>query len=369
MTQSARSDAREEVLRTWAGRLLAGIRDRRVPPVEDAELIRRFLSAHGVGPLMAADRENGSAVDWREPDEYPAKRAAAAEMARRTEFTRVVKALLAGNGSAPIIFKGQALAYNTYRHPWLRPRTDIDALVERSGFEAMVDALSVLGYERADAIDADLVLPQLSLRKRRHGVSHVWDVHWRVSNRPAFAEVLPYRDLREAAVETRVDDVAILTPDSVDSLLIACLHLVGHHAGEVRLIWLYDIHLLAASMSNSEYQRFVAKAMSPPPVRAACHAAMEVTQRYIPGERTDELRRTLDPGAGARWAMDRTYLAGLIDDASAVGKGDRLRFVTQHVFPTADYMVKRFGIRHRWQLPFWYVVRIGRAVPKLFRKR
>ncbi len=147
------------------------------------------------------------------------------------------------------------------------------------------------------------------------------------------------------------------------------MHLIGHHAGEPRLIWLYDIHLLAGLLKDSEYRRFLDEAAAPAAVRAACHAALALTQRYIPSERTDRLCCALDPGPGERWRMNRFYLTGLFADASAVGRGRRLRFVGQHIFPSAAYMVKRFDIRHRWQLPFWYAVRIGRAIPKLFRRR
>lgn len=349
--------------------MLAGSPACAAPPIENPRLAHDFLQYHGIEPVMAATCERAAGHDWLDPNQDIAKRAAAAELARGTEFIRVITALQAIPGCAPILFKGQALAHNTYPQPWLRPRTDIDALVERNAFEATVDALTALGYEPADAIDADLVLPQLSLHKHQHGVNHVWDVHWRLSNRPALADALTYSEIRARAVETRVDGIAFLTPDRVHSLLIACMHLMGHHADEVRLIWLYDIHLLVAALSDSEYQRFLDEAAGPAAMQAACHGALALTQRYIPGERTDALCQALDPGPGARWKTNRFYLSGLLADAGAVGRGNRLRFAAQHLFPSKDYMIKRFGIRHRWQLPFWYAIRIVRALPKLFRRR
>lgn len=369
MTRITHPDSREEEMRAWAGRLLIGGQDCAPPPIDDAKRIRGFLRRHGVTALLTG--APGDRLTDRRPhhDDGVVKSAVAAEMVRRHELAAVLRALRSRGLPAPIIFKGQALACTLYPQPWLRPRTDIDALIERGDFDAMIEALSALGYERADAIDADLILPQASLRRHRHGVSHVWDVHWRISNRPGLADILTIPEIRRSAVETRVNDTWFLMPERVDSLLLACLHLVGHHAGDIRLIWLYDIHLLAASLSTTCHHRFLDKAMDQPPTRAACHAAFELTQRYLPAEHTDALRRALDPGAGARWPVERTYLAGLVEDAGAVGAGNRLRFVAQHVFPSADYMTKRFGIRHRWQLPFWYVVRIGRAVPKLFRRR
>lgn len=355
-------------MREWAGGILSDRREFSAPPEAHRALVSDFVRAHGIELLLPGWRGDGPSRDPPRPEDEAVKGAVAAEMARNNEFVQVIKALRTA-GLAPVIFKGQALAYSTYPQPWLRPRTDIDALIARSSFEAMVNILTSLGYGRTVAIDADLVLPQLSLYKNRHGMSHVWDVHWRISNRPALAEALTSMEIFANAVETRIDDIAFLIPNRVYSLLIGCLHLVGHHADEIRMIWLYDLHLLVASMNDAEYQRFLDRSLKTVPMRAACHAALELTQRYLPEERTDALCRALDPGAKAQWATDQRYLDGLIGDVSAIGRGNRLRFVAQHMFPSADYMMKRFGIRHRWQLPFWYVVRIGRAVPKLLRRR
>lgn len=369
MTRITAADPREEALRAWAGRALIEGRHQAAPPIDDTERLRGFLRRHGLAALLAGT-PGTSPADGHPGDEGSDTRSAvAAEMARSHELAAVLSALAAREVPAPIIFKGQALAHTLYPKPWLRPRTDIDALIEHAAFDALVEALSALGYTRADAIDADLVLPQASLHRRRHGVSHVWDVHWRISNRPALADILTIPDIRRNALETRIGHAAFLTPDPVDNLLLACLHIVGHHAGEIRMIWLYDIHLLSASLSSTQHRRFLDRARGQPQARAACHAALELTQRYLPADHNDALRRALDPGTGERRNLEQRYITDLLEDATAVGRGNRLRFAAQHLFPSPDYMTRRFAIRHRWQLPFWYAIRIARALPKLFRLR
>lgn len=369
MRHSKHSDPREEALRKWAGARLVDPHTELAPPVDQSDLLRSFLRLHGLGPVLvngpSADASGSSPV----PDTGAVAGYVAMEMARQEEFNAVFKKMQSALGLQPIFLKGQALAFSLYAHPWHRPRVDIDALLERDDVPRLVDLLVEQGYQKLVGVDGDLVLPQTIVRKTSHGASHMWDVHWKVSNRPAFTDILTYRTLRESAVPVRAGDISILTPDRPDSLLIACLHLMGHHTADPRLIWLYDIHLLAAALGGTERERFLDKAMDRPPVRAACHAAFELTQRYLPAERTDDLRRALDPGARARQRAGRTYLTRLAEDARAVDQGNRLRFVRQHVFPSADYMMKRFAIRSRWQLPFWYAVRIARAIPKLFQRR
>lgn len=338
-------------------------------PVAYPKAVEAFLRWHGIEPCISHFLPEHHPARAGALPEFDRPHVIAVEMARTHEFVRVLTEIQDRLPDPPIVYKGQALAHNLYPHPWLRPRGDVDVLVEQSSVAGLLDTMGRLGYEKTLSTEADLVMPQASMRRRHAGVEHVWDVHWGISNRPAWSDILAYDALQGAAVNVPVDRISFRAPCPAHSLLIACLHLIGHHPGEHRMIWLYDIHLLAASLSAAERRRFMDQAMERPQARAACHAALEATQRYIPGEPTDELRLALDPGPGARWRGERSYLAGLVEDAGAVAKGNRLKFVTQHVLPSSDYMMKRFGIRHRWQLPFWYVVRIGRAVPKLFRRR
>ncbi|MDZ7841404.1 MAG: nucleotidyltransferase family protein [Gammaproteobacteria bacterium] len=359
----------EEQLRVWAGRLLVAPRDATPNTERNPGILGVFLRRHGVDLCLhhvLSEHAPAASHTLPGPD---TRHEIAVEMARTHEFCRVSRALRERFNEPPLVFKGQALAHTLYPQPWLRPRGDIDILVKRAAMPPLCRAMERLGYEKALGTDGDLVMTQTAMRRRSGGVEHVWDLHWKLSNRPALSGIISCQALRQTAVEVAVGNTIFAAPSDVDSLLIACLHLVGHHAGEVRLIWLYDIHLLVAALSGAERERFLDKAMDGPRVRAACHAAFELTQRYLPAERTDDLRRELDPGTGARQRSGRTYLSRLAEDARAVDKGHRLRFVRQHVFPSADYMMKRFNIRRRWQLPFWYAVRIGRAIPKLFRRR
>jgi len=339
------------------------------PPIDDMEQLVQFMRHHGVAVLLADTAREHLPAGLLVIDRGLVKSAVAAEMARRHELVTVLAAMQSRGLAPPLLIKGQALAYTLYQQPWLRPRTDIDALFEAGALDAVLAVLTALGYERVNGIDSDLILPQTSLLRHHCGVEHIWDVHWRISNRPTFANTLTIPDIRQRAMKIGLAGAPFLAPDRLDSLLLACLHLIGHHAYEIRLIWLYDIHLLVESLSASEKSGFLDKARSHPRVRAACHAALAVTQRYLPTERTDALCRALDPGSGARWKLERTYLASLMDDARAVGPGHRLRLLAQHVFPSRQYMLRRFPIQHRWQLPFWYGLRLARALPKLMRRR
>jgi len=291
----------------------------------------------------------------------------AAEMAREKKFLQDLDEGDLLRRFNPVFFKGQALAYSLYPQPWMRPREDIDILIDERDRQAAVAAFESLGYERSLSLDGDLVLPQLTMRQAA-GPGPAWDIHWRFSSRPAFAGCLDYAARQEWTVTTRAGSHVIRIPDPPHSLLIACLHLFGHHPGERRLLWLYDMHLLLESLTDAERKVFVRAALRDRQTQSTCHAALAMAGRYLPTPRNAQLCRALDPGPGARRAPNHAHLGRLLDDLRAVRGQNRWRFMKQHALPSAHYMVERFGIRRRWQIPFWYVLRIGRALPKLFRR-
>ena len=55
----------------------------------------------------------------------------------------------------------------------------------------------------------------------------------------------------------------------MDALAIACIHRVAHHGDEQRLIWLYDIHLLAGALTAAEAEDFLSLAAAKR-IRAVC---------------------------------------------------------------------------------------------------
>lgn len=360
--------SREEALRLWAAALLTRDTEARAPPVSDHQTIDAFLQHHGLEPLIA-ERAASHPVAGVPFASQSTMRRAAAEIARQEEFVRVLRTLRLRSRPPALVFKGQALAYTVYPKPWLRPRVDIDILIDRSDVDGMEKLLLESGYQRLNAIDGDLVLRQAIFTKRRFEITHSWDVHWAISNRPALARSLSYESLLETAEEVKIDGETMVIPSHISALLISGSHLIGHHGHDVRLIWLYDIHLLAQALPMDRYDDLLRAARDAPEIRSACHAALSIARRYMPSPAVNELCGLLDPGTRA-WPMTTPWkLTSLLEDARAVERGARLRFIRQHLFPSRQYMTVRFGIKQRWQLPFWYVVRIGRAVPKLFRRR
>jgi hypothetical protein len=168
---------------------------------------------------------------------------------RAVELSAVIEAL-AQAGVRALLMKGAGLAYTHYPDSALRPRQDSDILIAPQQIRAVYRALRRRGYRRCSPL---LGTYQFIMVKR--GV-HVMDVHWRVSDTVPFAHAFSYAELAARASRVPALGARASTLGPADALVVACLHRAHH--GEERLIWLYDLHLLASAMDRDDFRQVVA---------------------------------------------------------------------------------------------------------------
>lgn len=222
-------------------------------------------SAHGVQPLLAHHlHQSASGVRWpdevREPLREAARVEAIANVVRRRELQRVLAALDAV-GVRGLLMKGAALAYLRYPHPALRPRCDTDLLIRHADRAAVPRVMQELGYRPWAQTSGELVMPQCTVVKEdRSGVWHAYDMHVKIANPTVFAELLSFDEAAAHSVAVPILGEPARALHPVDALLLACIHRVAHHHDSERLLWLYDIHLLASAMDRPAFERFAALA-------------------------------------------------------------------------------------------------------------
>lgn len=293
--------------------------------------------------------------------------------ALRTRELRVVFAALADARVHAVVLKGAALAHTHYPRPELRPRADTDFLIPENARDTVASVLSQLGYRRPLEIDGDVAIGQFHfVRTDAHGVEHALDVHWRLSNVRAFAEVLTYDELARAAVMVPALGVHASVPTPLHGLLVACIHRVAHHADTTHLLWLFDVHLLARSLTEPERQAFVALA-SAKNVRAACARTLTLAQEAFGG--LDDI--WIDSLAAPDTSQEPTaaFVGGglrpvdiLRSDLIATAWSSRVRLLREHLFPPASYMRKRYPSVPPLLLPLAYARRIVAGAPRWLRR-
>lgn len=274
--------------------------------------------------------------------EDAARAEAAQSMLRQAEARRVL-ALLAAAGLPVLLLKGSALAYWLYPAPHLRHCADVDLLFETR--EAALHAAALLagdGYVRRQHF-GDAATAEFLCRRELPGRARVeLDMHWALSSAPVFGRRFTFAELMAAS-----QPLPALAPEArglgpAHACLHACLHRLSDlsNGGDDRLKWLYDLHLLAAAMTDADWRQCVALAAERGLSGVCVHgleAAAQALATHLPSPPLDALRRqaAAEPMDAARmhqWGyFQRQNLRAL------PGWRARLRWLWQRLRPTAHY--------------------------------
>ena len=334
----------------------------------EQERFLRMAAGHGVSSLLAyqlrrTHRWHRWPVEITARLHQMARVDVALEVLRRLELERVVLAMRAA-GVQPLLMKGAALAYLHYPEPSLRPRYDTDLLVHPDDRDAVADTMRALGYRRATQTSGDLVMPQATFEMTdRFGTCHACDVHWKIANPQPFANILPIDALRTRAVEVPALGNWARALGDLDALLLACIHRVAHHDDSARLLWLYDIHLIARGLDRQAFARFTELAAATA-MTAICARGLDLArERFhtaIPEETMAALAARGSPEPSEMFLRsDRRKIDVLVSDLRLVGSWSARRaLLRQHLFPPATYMLERYQVSNRLLLPMLYARRI-----------
>jgi hypothetical protein len=333
-----------------------------------------FVSAcerHGLTGLVYARARRSSGCDW--PSAVldglaDAVRARTAEdLLRRAEVTRVLDALAAA-GLSVVLLKGTPLAYSVYPMPAARPRTDTDVLMPYREVDRLRKTMAGLGYEAPLFCSGDLLFCQFPLQRTdAFGVVHRFDCHWRISTQSVFADLLTFDEAAARSIAVPALGAHARTLAPADALLLACVHPVMHHRNAQWLLWTFDVHLLAAALSNEEFQRFAETAVTKK-VSAICAQQLSAAAMIVGTPVPDAVIRKLttmgsaEPSA-AYLERGRGWGNELLDRLRGLPRWrDRLRLLREVVFPAAAYIRQAYGLERlplgAALLPALYVHRI-----------
>lgn len=296
------------------------------------------------------------------------------EAVHTRELRDVVEALASIDGARPTLFKGAALAHSHYPEPWLRPRLDSDILISPSHIDCTFAGLRALGYEREIATSGTLVTSQTSFSRTDHfGLTHVIDLHWHIANMQVVARMLSHDEIARRAVPVPALGPQARAAAPADALTLACLHRAAHHRDSEELVWIYDIHLLAASLSESDWNAVVATAEQGA-AKALCSRGLRLSiDRFGTPVPTHVMRR-LDSGetstrrepSAVFLSKDLRLVDGLMSDLRSLPVGARIRLLAEHLFPPAEYIRARYRVTSPLSLAFSYARRIATGLPKWF---
>jgi Uncharacterised nucleotidyltransferase len=362
-----------------------GLRDDVVswPSFAGADLEQAFVRRceyHGVAALVIEQGHHHAG--WPQTVLEAVRRVALAQAMWELRHQQVLTQLIAAlrkSSIASILLKGTSLAYDLYPNPVWRARGDTDIIVPSHDVARCREVLLSQGFERNASIPGELVSYQENWTlKSPEGSRHSIDLHRRVNNSEVLSRLLSYEELRDQAQPLPALCSDALAAGRVHSLLLACVHRATHkhnpyythgiaHYGGNRLIWLYDIHLLATHLDYPKWDAFLQVARDKG-VGAVCLEGLDITASRFNTVYPERILVGLSECGRDERATD--YLHGSrvhqqwIDFRAIEGLGNKFQFARETLLPTVAYMRWKYhDARFSW-LPWLYVRRAFAGIRK-----
>jgi len=261
---------------------------------------------------------------------------------------RKIQVALAGAGVPAIWLKGIALGQWLYSSMHLRDVADIDLLLpDHATTLRAAEVLAPLGYALPNPhIAGDLVVHELLAWSERAQLE--LDLHWDLSNDALFAGRLSWQALHADAIELPALSATARGLAPRHALLHAVVHRAANYRSgrEDRLRWLYDLHLLAGSLTGEVWQQLVEDAATHRVAGPALDGLQAIHATFgtaVPAAILSDLR-----AAAAREFLQCARLRswGYFQWSSwraLPGLSTRLRWLRQLLLPDMAHLRVRYG--------------------------
>ena len=274
-------------------------------------------------------------------------------------------------GITVILLKGTALMRTVYDRVGLRPMLDVDLLVRTEHLKQAVSLMACAGYRPMTARKHFEREHHLQFVRASKGTEGLFvELHWRLSDQPELAELLPLGDLWARAVSAPRSWPNALVFDLCDQTLHATLHLAEHH-GIPQLRWLCDLHELSHEIARGGAWQTLARRAVQHDLHLVLAAALQETQRWfgtdIPEDFSLELSGGLPPSRAAVRAFGRCGTPSLAKSElhelrSIRTLHDKMAHVLYLLFPNASFMRRRHRVPRGYPIWPYYVLRLVKGV-------
>ncbi len=302
------------------------------------------------------------------------RRLAIEEAIKKSELSCVLNALDDYAQITPLIYKGAVLAYREYPAPFDRPRLDTDMLIHKDQRKQVEDVFTHLGYKPILCSDTNILsYQQAYIKIDDFKVQHVFDVHWSISNRELFKNILTHQELLSRAEPLVPLSSKAMVFSRVDSLLMGCIHPVMHHHDCEDKTWIQDIILLSKKMSKENWQQVIELAKDKGILKIlyrGLRLASENSRDSVPTFILAELRKY------NLYEPTQIFLEGNLSDyrimaMDLMAKPDfasRFNYLSAVLFPPKDYLLAKYNANNYFFRIFWFILYLRRFVMGLSKK-
>ena len=277
---------------------------------------------------------------------------------------RIVLARLLGAfaeaGVRSLFLKGTGLAYDLYQNPASRARGDTDLLVDQSQLEHARGVLNDLGFvvdPNVASLSDDLYLQENWQFAHPDGSRHDIDLHWQVMNSFALSQTIGVEACFASAIALPRLARQAMTVDHVTMLVHTALHKATHivspyfsdgqaYYGGDRLIWIYDIHLLAQALSEDDWTQLLWVARKDG-IAEVCLAALVCARdglgTHVPGEVLNDLQVAVPEDRQSRFLLRSGQLGRAWRELHALaGWRSRAAYIYSRVLPPQAFVRAKY---------------------------
>ena len=349
----------------------------------DPDTIADAAIFHGIAGLLI--EQEPSIREW--PSQlkdrlYEQARAQAMWEVRHRQLLTDLLAIFHRRSIPCLIMKGTAVAYDLYKNPASRSRSDTDLLVAPEDAEKARTVLAEFGYVAGalGGVTPEFALQQAWNMKLADGGRHTIDLHWQVMNAPSLRHLLSFAECDATSRQVPRLASQARTMDRVRLLIHTCLHramqwnapfFVGGRTffEPGRLIWSMDIHLLASALEKEEWPALcsLSRAMG---VSRPCLESLEAARASLGTEIDESARHSLYEVARAErpsaYFFRSHALSRAWQDVRSMAKwSTRLRYMLSRVVTTEPFIRGKYP--HLADKPL--VILYGRRIRDLVRRR
>lgn len=270
-----------------------------------------------------------------------------------------------------VVLKGWALANTLYSSKVHRQRSDVDLMVKTDDIDRIRSIFNNLGFFNPRGWEPSAISKQISFRKNiARGVTIDFDIHLMLTNNPKTAELITFEEATAIPKVLEVDSTKINCINYELALIHASLHLLQHHADgdNVKLIWLYDLHLLIKKISNKSFIKLIQKKKLNKVIIEALHK----TKMYFPSDNLNLLQSEIDPQKG--YELDDLLLAKTNKATMLVRRlkslttiREKFNFLLETLIPPKAEIYSKYGKEAKVPLIFLYIYRAIKGLLKFLR--
>jgi hypothetical protein len=278
-----------------------------------------------------------------------------------------------------LLLKGASMAQALYRDPILRSIGDIDLVVPIEHVPVCRQVLLDMGYKLA-VVDHQPGIPLDHHNEETFEPPDPFfalvEIHWHILDIPYYIHHISMDWFWENTQEILIDGNPFCSFNTEANLVYLPAHMGLHHQFR-RMHSLLDLALLIHQTEGQVNWQKVVKITEEFELLSVLRETLEWLANTWPDLPLSEpltLLKEKNPSDidfrlfRLLTSEERNHTLDFYTTLRSLpGLRDRLRYAWRNMFPQADYMIARYQIERRWQLPFWYLYRLASGLPRFAR--